>query len=647
MSLPPIVAELRANTGEFMAKMHEVRDEMKKTAKEGSDHASSFGSTLGHVAMAGAASVAAIGVAAAAFAGDSLKTFEGLAGSVAKMQRLTGGAAEDMSRLAFAAHESGISQETLEKSMTKLSKAAMTASTSVNEHTASLETNQAKVYDQMKALEAQGKLTGAQQKHLAALTQQYTSLSQQINAADAPLKKWGITLTDAHGKMRPMKDILLDAAGVFAKMPAGIEKNALAMQMFGKSGTDMLPFLNRGKKGVEELMKESDKYGLTIGQKSVDAYKKNLVAQREMHAAMEGLKVQIGEHLMPIVAKITSWFAAHLPEGIAIAKQVIADIMPVFRALGDGIAWVVNWVRDHWPQIHQVIQETMTKVKVVIDAVWQVIQVLWAKYGDRILAVARQLWTTIKAVIHGTILVIQGIIETVMAIIHGKWGKAWDGIKKVVEGVWVAIKGVVQYAIKELALVLQVAWGAIRAVAAIAWDKVKSAVMTPINGLKVAAKAVFDWFGHVWDGAENVARGVWNRIRSVVSGVVGDIKAVVSGIWDGLKSGFVGVLNWIIDKLDMLIKGANELPLVNIPTIPKITGMASGGTVRTAGLFLVGEKGPELVSLPKGGTVYPNGTGPKGQGGVTIINNNNGITDIPALVKMQARDFGWALRVAV
>lgn len=56
----------------------------------------------------------------------------------------------------------------------------------------------------------------------------------------------------------------------------------------------------------------------------------------------------------------------------------------------------------------------------------------------------------------------------------------------------------------------------------------------------------------------------------------------------------------------------------------RITGhLASGGTVRQAGRYLTGENGPEVVDLPTGASVYPNGVSPgplpRGGGGTTTI----------------------------
>lgn len=52
---------------------------------------------------------------------------------------------------------------------------------------------------------------------------------------------------------------------------------------------------------------------------------------------------------------------------------------------------------------------------------------------------------------------------------------------------------------------------------------------------------------------------------------------------------------------------------------PFFPGMATGGTVTTSGMALVGERGPELLSLPRGAQVTPL-TGTSGAGGNTTVN---------------------------
>ena len=48
--------------------------------------------------------------------------------------------------------------------------------------------------------------------------------------------------------------------------------------------------------------------------------------------------------------------------------------------------------------------------------------------------------------------------------------------------------------------------------------------------------------------------------------------------------------------------GGFEIGLPRIPTIPML---AAGGIIRSGGLALVGEAGPELLNLPRGAQVTP------------------------------------------
>lgn len=55
----------------------------------------------------------------------------------------------------------------------------------------------------------------------------------------------------------------------------------------------------------------------------------------------------------------------------------------------------------------------------------------------------------------------------------------------------------------------------------------------------------------------------------------------------------------------------------------KVGGFASGTNYAPGGLALVGERGPEIVELPRGSKVFPNGVLPAGFGGGSTVNESN------------------------
>ncbi len=121
---------------------------------------------------------------------------------------------------------------------------------------------------------------------------------------------------------------------------------------------------------------------------------------------------------------------------------------------------------------------------------------------------------------------------------------------------------------------------------------------------------------------------LWNTISNGASRVVNDLKKKfgegfnalrnaarqlghdLGGIWSPLWQGFRSAINWIIDRwnnLSFTIGGSFlgvPIPSARFDT-PNINRLAHGGIA--GGLAMVGEHGRELVRLPQGSTVIPNG----------------------------------------
>lgn len=114
-----------------------------------------------------------------------------------------------------------------------------------------------------------------------------------------------------------------------------------------------------------------------------------------------------------------------------------------------------------------------------------------------------------------------------------------------------------------------------------------------------------------------VAGVVWNSIRAAWGRAVGLFNRVknalnFSSAFSSLKEGFRDALNGIIRLWNNLEFGIPGLPGrfkkyfdgVKIST-PNIPYLAEGGTIRRPGTVLVGEAGPEYLTLPRGARVTP------------------------------------------
>ena len=99
----------------------------------------------------------------------------------------------------------------------------------------------------------------------------------------------------------------------------------------------------------------------------------------------------------------------------------------------------------------------------------------------------------------------------------------------------------------------------------------------------------------------------WDSIVGFVKKLPGRIAAAASGMFDGIKNAFREAINFIIRAwngldLSLTIPIANKTVSIGTPNIPEL---ATGGTVTRPGAALVGERGPELLSLPRAASVIP------------------------------------------
>jgi hypothetical protein len=226
--------------------------EMKKLAGEAEKNLGKAGNDVGKFSQNATkvgAGMVAVGTGLLATAISAASTTTNLGKEVLKLQRYTGMNAESASKLAYAAKISGVDVDSLAVGIGKLSKT-------------------------------------------------------MANTPDK-LGKIGVEAKTSDGHLRKMTDVLGDVADRFKAMGPGTEATAAALDLFGRSGTNLLPFLFKGKDGIAELSVEAEKMGLVLSQDNVDAVKANIVAQRHLSAAIDGAKVQIGNEMLPILTTFT------------------------------------------------------------------------------------------------------------------------------------------------------------------------------------------------------------------------------------------------------------------------------------------------------------------------------------------------------
>ena len=149
------------------------------------------------------------------------------------------------------------------------------------------------------------------------------------------LRDIGINAYDAEGKVRPLADILPDVADAFSKMADGPAKTAVAVQLFGKQGAELIPILNKGRDGLNEMMEAAKAAGLTMSGDTIRAVDDLKQAQDSLGDAMTSVGRKIGSTLIPALADAVHWFNLVLTgtDDVAKANKLASDaVLQMSRA---------------------------------------------------------------------------------------------------------------------------------------------------------------------------------------------------------------------------------------------------------------------------------------------------------------------------
>lgn len=211
-SIGSLVAELSANTASF-------QKDMGKAAAILNSHAAGMNKTVAGIergiSKMGTAFVTAFSAAAIVRFGKSVLD---MGEDFANLSEKTGVSVEKLSEFAHGAKLSDVSIEELSGGLRKLS------------------TNMA---------EASTNGTGQMAEAFRAL---------------------GTSVTDSNGKLRDTASVFEDLAGKFAGAKDGPEKAAIAVQLLGKSGSDLIPLLN----GLSQTSEEARRLGLVMSKDAAD-----------------------------------------------------------------------------------------------------------------------------------------------------------------------------------------------------------------------------------------------------------------------------------------------------------------------------------------------------------------------------------------
>lgn len=138
------------------------------------------------------------------------------------------------------------------------------------------------------------------------LSRNMSDASRGTGEARYAFEKLGIAVTKSDGQLRNSVDVMLDVADRFKNMRNETEMTAAAMQLFGRSGAEIVPFLRMGGDEIRNLMQEARDLGYVMDEETVGALKALDDQMTALKASLAGVGRQIAAEVVPHLLEMSN-----------------------------------------------------------------------------------------------------------------------------------------------------------------------------------------------------------------------------------------------------------------------------------------------------------------------------------------------------
>lgn len=485
---------------------------IKKTGENAEGFAAKLGNGIKTAAKWGAAVVAAAGAAATALTGMAMNAAS-TTDNIDKMSQKIGISREAYQELDFICSQSG---------------------TSVDNLKAGLKT----------------------------LTNQMQSAADGSKTAVSAFDALGLSWTDSTGALKDQETMMWEAMSALQSCENQTQKAALAVDLFGKAGTELMPMLNGAEGSIESMKQQAHDLGLVLSDSAIDVGVKFTDTVDQTKRAFSTVMTQVGVEVMPMMQTVLDWVIDNMP----LIQDIVQTVMEVLQLTVEGFCNVVQAVfetiRNSLEDAGITFEDVMSAIQDIFSAAWDFLVLIWDSVGQPLLDLMLSAfgwllenWDAVTGAIGDAF----GLLWEIAGDIWDTFGRPlFDGITDVMT--WLSEHW------GDIASTIQDAFGILWDLCSTLWESVGQPLMEGMADAMTwlsehwgdIASIIQDAFGVLWD----LCKTLWESIGQPVFDLIGFVIEELAGLFnehlDDILAFFQQAMEGICDAWENLLKPALE-----------------------------------------------------------------------------------------
>lgn len=327
-------------------------------------------------------------------------------------------------------------------------------------------------------------ITGSMTK----LTQNMDKARNGSGAASDAFKQLGIAVTNEDGSLRSNQEVFAEAIDALGQMADGTERDVLAMDIFGKSASDLNSLIAAGSEGIAAYAQEAHDAGAVLSGDTLNALGAVDDSIQRFNGTLGAVKNALGAEFAEPVASIMNGVTALMQGNVDEGMSLITD----------GLDQAIAIIDELLPQAEEFITGLLEKI---IERLPELLNTGVELIVSLITGISQTAPELIPLMVNAILTMVQTLTSP-------------DNLSQLVSA--------------GIELIVQLGLGLVQAIPELV-PALLQAVVTIVETIWEhrgdIVEAGADLIRGLWEGISNMASWLWDQVSGFFSGLIGGVKS--------------------------------------------------------------------------------------------------------------------------
>lgn len=417
-------------------------------------------------------------------------------------------------------------------------------------------------------------LTGSMAKNVKSMSNAAQGSAKYAEAYE----KLGISVTNADGSLRNSEEVYWEVIDALGRVSNETERDAIAMQLFGKSAQELNPLIAQGSEGIAALTEEAKRMGAVLSEETIEKLGAFDDSVQRLKQGSEAAKRVMGTVLLPQLQTLADDGVALLGQFTSGLAEAGTDFEKISEVIGQTVGGLVSIIMEHLPHLIQVGMEIVMAIGGAIadnlPTLVECASTVIMTFLDGLIAALPQLTTgalqLVLALADGIVENLPALTDAAIQMIAMLATGIAEALPELIPAVVQMLTTIIQTLLDNLPLLLDAALQLIMGLA----QGLLDAIPVLIESLPTIISAIVDFLisaiPQIIETGIQLLTALVDALPEIIDAIVEALPQIIDGIVTGLLEGLPLIVQAGIDLLVALIQALPEIIETIIAALPQI-----------------------------------------------------------------------------